>query len=159
LVSILIPCFNAERWIGQAIESALAQTYSPTEIIVVDDGSTDRSLDIIKGFGQRIRWETGPNRGANATRNRLLTLARAPWLQYLDVDDYLLPDKVERQMSSEPSTRTQTLFTARFRLSLSITQSLVAGTYFLSQNRMIRGPCSFVAICHRRAARSGARLR
>ena len=98
LVSILIPCFNAERWIGQAIESALAQTYSPTEIIVVDDGSTDRSLDIIKGFGQRIRWETGPNRGANATRNRLLALARAPWLQYLDADDYLLPDKVERQM-------------------------------------------------------------
>ena len=64
----------------------------------LDDGSTDRSLDIIKGFGQHVRWETGPNRGANATRNRLLSLARAPWLQYLDADDYLLPDKIERQM-------------------------------------------------------------
>jgi glycosyltransferase involved in cell wall biosynthesis len=98
LVSILIPCFNAERRIGQAIESALGQTYSPTEVIVVDDGSTDRSLDIIKGFGQCIRWETGPNRGANAARNRLLSLASGSWLQYLDADDYLLPDKVERQM-------------------------------------------------------------
>jgi glycosyltransferase involved in cell wall biosynthesis len=99
LVSILIPCFNAERWIGQAIESALAQTHASIEIIVVDDGSTDRSLDIIKGFGQHIRWETAPNLGANATRNRLLARARGSWLQYLDADDYLLPDKVGRQMA------------------------------------------------------------
>jgi glycosyltransferase involved in cell wall biosynthesis len=57
LVSILIPCFNAERWIGQAIESALAQTYVPTEIIVVDDGSTDGSLKVLRRFGQHIRWQ------------------------------------------------------------------------------------------------------
>jgi glycosyltransferase involved in cell wall biosynthesis len=98
LVSILIPCFNAERWIAQAIESASSQTWPEKEIIVVDDGSTDRSLEIIKGFGDRIRWESGPNRGANVARNRLLELARGQWLQYLDADDYLLPDKIERQM-------------------------------------------------------------
>jgi glycosyltransferase involved in cell wall biosynthesis len=98
LVSILIPCFNAERWIGQAIESALAQTYMSTEIIVVDDGSTDGSLEVLRRFGQHIRWETGPNRGANVTRNRLLSLSRGCWLQYLDADDYLLPDKIEPQM-------------------------------------------------------------
>ena len=98
LVSILIPCLNAEFWIGQAIESALAQTYLATEVIVVDDGSTDGSLDVIKRFDRHIRWETGPNRGSNAARNRLLSLAQGPWLQYLDADDYLLPDKVERQM-------------------------------------------------------------
>ena len=66
LVSILIPCYNAERWVGEAVQSALDQTYPKKEIIVVDDGSTDRSLDVIKSFGPRIRWETGPNRGANA---------------------------------------------------------------------------------------------
>jgi glycosyltransferase involved in cell wall biosynthesis len=71
LVSILIPCFNAERWIGQAIESALTQTYKLTEIIVVDDGSTDGSLEVLRSFDQHIRWETSPNRGANAARNRL----------------------------------------------------------------------------------------
>jgi glycosyltransferase involved in cell wall biosynthesis len=98
LVSILVPCFNAERWIAQAIESALAQTWPEKEVIVVDDGSTDRSLDIIKRFDGRIRWETGPNRGSNATRNRLLALARGEWLQYLDADDYLLPEKLARQV-------------------------------------------------------------
>lgn len=98
LVSILIPCFNAERWIAQAIDSALAQTWSEKEIIVVDDGSTDGSLAVIQRFGDRIRWETGPNRGGNAARNRLLELARGEWLQYLDADDYLLPGKVAEQM-------------------------------------------------------------
>src|SRR6266404_2541964 len=107
LVSILIPCFNAERWIAQAIESALAQTYIDKEVVVVDDGSTDRSLEIIKSFGDRIRWENGPNRGANVARNRLLELARGEWLQHLDADDYILPDKVEKQMefiSKNPET-------------------------------------------------------
>jgi glycosyltransferase involved in cell wall biosynthesis len=96
-VSILIPCYNAQRWVGQAIESALLQTWAEKEVIVVDDGSTDRSLDIIKSFGDRIKWETGPNRGGNAARNLLLNLAQGDWLQYLDADDYLVADKVQKQ--------------------------------------------------------------
>lgn len=98
LVSILIPCYNAERWIAQAIRSALEQSWLEKEVIVVDDGSTDGSLEIIKRFADRVRWESGPNRGGNAARNRLLQLARAEWLQYLDADDYLLPEKVAAQM-------------------------------------------------------------
>ncbi len=70
LVSILIPCYNAERWIAQAIESALSQTWVDKEVIVVDDGSTDRSLDVIRSFGDRIRSEAGTHRGGNGTRNR-----------------------------------------------------------------------------------------
>lgn len=97
LVSILIPCFNAERWIGQAIESALSQTWAEKEVIVVDDGSSDGSLAVIERFGARVRWETGPNRGGNPARNRLLELARGEWLQYLDADDYLMPGKIAAQ--------------------------------------------------------------
>src|SRR3954454_13449861 len=107
LVSILIPCYNAERWIAQAIESGLRQTWPDKELIVVDDGSTDRSLDIIRQFDGRIRWETGPNRGGNAARNRLLELARGDWLQYLDSDDYLLPQKIDAQstfIANNPDT-------------------------------------------------------
>jgi len=98
LVSILIPCFNAERWVAQTIESALSQTWPEKEVVVVDDGSTDASLEIVKSFGDRIRWVSGPNRGSNVARNRLLELAHGDWLQYLDADDYLLPEKIAQQM-------------------------------------------------------------
>lgn len=98
-VSILIPCFNAEQWIGNAIASALDQTYGNIEIVVVDDGSSDGSLEIIQSFGRRIHWESGPNRGGNQTRNRLLELANGEWVQFLDADDYLLPAKIQNQMN------------------------------------------------------------
>lgn len=97
-ISILIPCYNAEKWIKQCIESALNQTYANKEIIVVDDGSTDGSLEIIKSFGDSIHWQTGKNQGGNIARNRLLELSTGEWLQYLDADDYLLPDKIESQI-------------------------------------------------------------
>ncbi|MGK0185212.1 MAG: glycosyltransferase involved in cell wall biosynthesis [Verrucomicrobiales bacterium] len=97
-VSVLIPCFNAERWIDRAIKSALRQTYADTEVIVVDDGSTDGSLDIIRSYDGQIRWESGENRGGNHARNRLLELATGEWLQYLDADDYLSATKVDRQV-------------------------------------------------------------
>lgn len=98
LVSILIPCYNARQWVGHAIDSALAQTWPDIEVIVVDDGSTDGSSEVIQSYGDRIRWERGPNRGGNYTRNRLLELAKGEWVQYLDADDYLLPEKIENQM-------------------------------------------------------------
>lgn len=106
-VSILIPCYNAERWIAQAIQSALDQTYPNKEVIVMNDGSSDRSLEIIKSFSNQICWESQPNRGGNATRNRLLELSTGEWLQYLDADDYLLPEKIEKQinlLSQNPKT-------------------------------------------------------
>lgn len=97
LVSILIPCYNSEQWIKQAIESALGQTWLSKEVIVLDDGSNDNSLDVIRQYGGQLRWETGENRGGGYARNRLLELARGEWVQYLDADDYLLPEKVAQQ--------------------------------------------------------------
>jgi glycosyltransferase involved in cell wall biosynthesis len=99
LVSILIPCYNARPWIAQCIQSAIDQTYPHKEIVVVDDGSTDGSLDVIRDFGDRVRFETGPNRGGNVARNRLIELSRGNWLSFLDADDYLLPEKIKRQMA------------------------------------------------------------
>jgi len=98
LVSIVIPCYNAQAYVGEAITSALEQTYPNKEVIVIDDGSTDGSLEVIRSFGDRIRWETGPNRGGCAARNRGIELARGELIQFLDADDLLHPDKLEKQV-------------------------------------------------------------
>jgi glycosyltransferase involved in cell wall biosynthesis len=97
LVSIGIPCFNAERWIAASVSSALDQTWPAKEVIVVDDGSTDRTLEELRKFGDGIRVEQAAHGGANRARNILLEAARGEWIQYLDADDYLRPEKIARQ--------------------------------------------------------------
>jgi glycosyltransferase involved in cell wall biosynthesis len=99
LVSILIPCFNAEKWIAETLESAIAQTCQNKEIIVVDDGSTDRSLAIAKKFESPIlKIISQENLGAGATRNRALMEAQGEFIQYLDADDLLSSRKIEEQI-------------------------------------------------------------
>ena len=98
LVSVIIPCFNAERWLAEAIDSCLQQTYPNIEIIVIDDGSTDNCLEIIKSYGNKIIWESLPHIGGNHARNRGFILSKGEYIQYLDADDYILPEKIERQV-------------------------------------------------------------
>ncbi len=98
-VSIAIPCFNTERWLAGCVESALAQTWPEKEVIVVDDGSADRSPEIARGFGDRVRLIASANRGANTARNTALAHASGEWIQFLDADDYLEPQKIERQFA------------------------------------------------------------
>src|ERR1700712_4546869 len=88
MVSILIPAFNAGPWIRQCVDSALEQTYPAKEVLVVDDGSTDDTLDVLHSYGTRVQVVTGQHAGGNAARNKLLNLAKGEWLQYLDADDY-----------------------------------------------------------------------
>jgi glycosyltransferase involved in cell wall biosynthesis len=98
-VSIVIPCWNAEATIADAIDSALAQTHPRCEVVVVDDGSTDGSAAIIAGYGTRIVALHGPNRGGNAARNRGIAAARGDWIQLLDADDLLEPDCVAAKLA------------------------------------------------------------
>ncbi|MCX7596030.1 MAG: glycosyltransferase [Fischerella sp.] len=98
LVSVIIPCFNAERWLAEAIDSCLQQTYPNIEIIVIDDGSTDNSLEIIKSYGNKVIWKSLPHKGGNHARNLALALSKGDYIQYLDADDYILPEKIERQV-------------------------------------------------------------
>jgi glycosyltransferase involved in cell wall biosynthesis len=100
LVSIIIPCYNGEAFVGEAIESALAQTYPHREVIVIDDGSTDRSLDVTKSFGSSIRWSSGPNRGGSAARNTGLAMTTADYVQFLDADDVIHPEKISLQAAA-----------------------------------------------------------
>ncbi len=99
LVSIIIPCFNAASWLGDALESALAQTWSNLEIIVVDDGSTDGSLDLARSFEARgVRVLTQPNAGQCAACNHGLRLSRGELVKFFDADDLLSPASIEIQV-------------------------------------------------------------
>jgi glycosyltransferase involved in cell wall biosynthesis len=98
-VSILVPAFNAERWIGSALESALNQSWTKLEIIVVDDGSRDRTLAAAKKYeGHKVKIIEQENRGAAAARNTALREAQGDFLQYLDADDLLSRNKIEEQL-------------------------------------------------------------
>jgi len=100
-VSILIPLYNSEEYIAETIDSCLDQTYKNIEIIIVDDGSTDSSLDIAKEYEKKhsnIKVETQKNSGAPVARNRAFKLSTGEYIQYIDADDLLHPAKIKLQM-------------------------------------------------------------
>ncbi len=99
LVSILIPSYNTEKWVAHAIRSAIGQTHPWKEIIFVDDGSRDRTLEIARSFQSKtLKILTQKNAGAAAARNLALRNAQGDYIQWLDADDLLAPDKIQRQV-------------------------------------------------------------
>jgi glycosyltransferase involved in cell wall biosynthesis len=100
LVSVIIPVFNGEAHLAKAIQSSLDQTWNEKEIIVVDDGSIDQSVEIAKQFEkQGVIVVSQKNRGASAARNKGLEIAKGKWIQFLDADDFLLENKIASQLS------------------------------------------------------------
>jgi glycosyltransferase involved in cell wall biosynthesis len=99
LITVIIGAFDAERYLGEAIESVLAQTYRNLELIVVDDGSTDRTGEIAASYGDPVRCIRQENGGMAASRNRAIPEARGDYLAFLDADDRFPPDKLERQLA------------------------------------------------------------
>jgi teichuronic acid biosynthesis glycosyltransferase TuaG len=102
LVSVIIPAFNAEAFIAEAVQSVLAQTYSPIEVIVVNDGSTDGTISELCRFGHHIRIVSQSNRGLPSARNVGASVSTGEWLAFLDADDVWLPEKLERQLAELP---------------------------------------------------------
>jgi glycosyltransferase involved in cell wall biosynthesis len=101
LVSILIPAYNAEKWIACTLQSAIAQTWPRKEIIVVDDGSTDRTAEVAQRFASKVvDVVCTKNRGLSAAVNYALRLSQGDYIQELDADDLLAPNKIERQLAT-----------------------------------------------------------
>jgi glycosyltransferase involved in cell wall biosynthesis len=98
-VSVLIPAYNASRFIAEAIQSVLAQTFPATEVIVVDDGSTDDTAEIVARFGGRVSCSRQTNLGVALARNHAIRRARGEYIAFLDADDVWLPHKLEKQLS------------------------------------------------------------
>ncbi|MGC1902617.1 MAG: glycosyltransferase family A protein, partial [Candidatus Acidiferrum sp.] len=101
LVSILIPAYNAEKWIADTVRSALAQTWPRKEIIIVDDGSKDQTAEVAGRFSSKeVAVVSKVNEGAAKTRNHALRLSQGDYIQWLDADDLLEQHKIERQLDA-----------------------------------------------------------
>lgn len=96
LVSVIMPCYNGEQFLAEALDCVLNQSYSNIELIVVDDGSTDRSRKIIAGYGSRIKLLTQKNKGPYPARNLGLAHASGEFVAFLDADDWWVSDSLEK---------------------------------------------------------------
>jgi glycosyltransferase involved in cell wall biosynthesis len=99
LVSVVVPVWNGEAYLGEALDSVLAQDYGPLEVVVVDDGSTDGSAAVAARYGDPVRCVRQANQGPAAARNRGLAESRGALLAFLDADDRWLPGKLTRQVA------------------------------------------------------------
>lgn len=97
----MIPAYNSEEWIASTLQSAIAQTWPRKEIIVVDDGSSDRTAEVARRFvSNEVTVVSKENEGAAAARNHALRLSQGDYIQWLDADDLLAPDKIEKQLAA-----------------------------------------------------------
>lgn len=102
LVSVIIPTFNSSAYIAETLASVLSQTYAEIEVIVVDDASSDRTVDAVKAFAdQRIKLvRHGRNRGPGAARNTGMAAAQGRWVAFVDSDDQMKADRVEKLVAA-----------------------------------------------------------
>jgi glycosyltransferase involved in cell wall biosynthesis len=100
LVSIIVPCYRQAQFLAQAVESCLAQTHRPIEIIIVNDGSDDQTEQVARSFGNSVRYIIRDNGGISAARNTGIVHASGSYIKFLDADDHLAPRQIERQVSA-----------------------------------------------------------
>jgi glycosyltransferase involved in cell wall biosynthesis len=137
LVSAIIPVFNGEAYLAEAIRSALEQDYQPLEVIVLDDGSTDGTAAVSKSFGDKIRYHFQPHAGVSTTRNKALELAKGQLIAFLDADDRWTPNKVTvqvRHMKEHPqlhftNARLQYFLEQGCPLPLGFKEELLSGDH------------------------------
>ncbi|MEA5538477.1 glycosyltransferase family 2 protein [Limnoraphis robusta Tam1] len=98
-ISVVIPAYNCDRYVAQAVESVLHQTYSSVEIIVIDDGSQDNTRQVLQPYSAQIRYVYQDNQGVSVARNHGIHLAQGEFVAFLDADDVFLPDKLAVQLA------------------------------------------------------------
>ena len=128
-ISVIIPTYNRAEHVTKAIDSVLAQTYTDYEIIVVDDGSTDNTKELLLPYMDRIRYIYQENAGVSAARNNGIRAASGRWIAFLDSDDIWFPDKLSRQMGSLARTGAKVCFTNVIWNSKEAGKSLRDETY------------------------------
>ena len=110
-VSVVIPAYNHERFIGPAIESVLQQTHESLELIIIDDGSTDRTAEVIQGYtDQRLQYVYQENQDAYNALNRGLSMVKGDFVAILNSDDIFMPNRLERLLVEQQASGAQCLF-------------------------------------------------
>jgi glycosyltransferase involved in cell wall biosynthesis len=110
-VTVVIPNYNYERFLPQALDSVFAQTHPRLDVIVVDDGSTDGSDKVLAQYQGRLRWFRQKNQGVSAARNKGIAEGRGQFVAFLDADDFWMPDKLERQLAAFADPRVGLVYT------------------------------------------------
>ena len=110
-VSIIMPAYNAGQTIQQAIQSVVDQTHQRRELIVIDDGSSDDTAAIVRGFGEAVRYHRQQNAGPAVARNCGIRLSRFPWVAFLDADDVWLPEKLSTQLEAVGKSGARAVYT------------------------------------------------
>ena len=156
-VSVIIPTYNASKFIAETIKSVLAQTYRDSEVIVVDDGSTDNTAEIVRSFGNQVRYIYKKNGGPGSARNVGVKNANGEYLTFLDHDDLWLPEKLELQtqvLDSQPEIQmvyaeaylgvdepTKTCFRFGKAYSGRIFDKLFVGNFIPNLTALVRREC------------------
>jgi glycosyltransferase involved in cell wall biosynthesis len=142
-VSVIIPNYNRAALIGETIENMLSQTLLPHEVIVVDDGSTDNSVEAIKSFGNRVTLLQQPNRGPASARNKGLSVATGEFIQFMDSDDLFSKNKIEVQAKKLAETDSDIVFSPWAKLHLN-------GKYAVFENHVLQNemPSSRLHLLH-----------
>ena len=136
MISVIIPTYNSDKYISEAIHSVLRQTCTDYEIIVIDDGSTDRTREIIENNFPQVRYFYIPNQGVSRARNYGIRRAKGEFIAFLDSDDLWLPEKLEKQLK---------VFNADHELMMVFTEHLIFDTHgfrdrkFSKKNRIMKG--------------------
>lgn len=121
LISVIVPVYNVEKYLPECVESIISQTYDNLEVILIDDGSTDRSGKICDEFAEkdsRIVVIHQKNSGVSAARNRGLDLCRGEYISFVDSDDYYCTDLMESAMNALPAFTPRIYLSFRFNLSI-----------------------------------------
>lgn len=156
-VSVVIPTYNYAQYLGEAIDSALAQTLPPLEVIVVDDGSTDDTPQVLAAYGDRIRVLRQMNAGVAIARNSGIGAARGEYVAFLDADDVWLPRKLELQMARFDGDVGLVHCGVEFGTTIQLprVEGDVADALLLLEPDIIHGPGSTVVVRKRVAEEIG----
>jgi glycosyltransferase involved in cell wall biosynthesis len=127
MISVIIPCYNASSTLRMTTDSALSQSYPEKEIIIIDDGSTDESADVIKSYGAAVIAEFRHNEGASAARHHGTRLARGDYIQYLDADDVLASGTLAKRIAALETTHADIAYTDWQEFTISADGSICQG--------------------------------